>query len=290
LWVSLWDGVRDGELPLNDFIDTALANAGVEKDYTLLGKVLAMLAQSKSYLDAMHGDAAYARKATQAIEEQAWAGAQANKNDSNFLRRWFGHYLGSASSEGALARLAAILDGKLVVENLEVSQDVRWSIINRLNRFAYPGSFELIGAELARDKSDSGQSAALAATVIRPDPAIKAEWLAKVEDLKTTLPFSKVRIAMTSLYPVEQAALSEASAAERLAKLPAIDKAAGPVYMRSFTGTLPMNCTPASVKRLAAAAARYQDLSAGTRRALLGMHQEDQRCLMIRQAMTVPKG
>ena len=289
LWVSLWDGVRDGQLPLNEFIDTALANAGAEQDYTLLGKVLAMIAQSKTYLDAMHGDAAYTRRTTQAIEELAWAGAQANKGDSNFLRRWFGHYLDIASSDDALARLAAILDGKLVVENLDVSQDVRWSIIGRLNRFAHPGSFERIGAELTRDKSDSGQSAALAATVIRPDPAIKAEWRSKVADLKTTLPFSKVRIAMASLYPVEQAALSEASAAERLAQLPAIDKAAGPVYMRSFTGTLPTNCTPASVKRLATAAARYRDLSAGTRRALLDMHQEDQRCLMIRQAMTLPK-
>ena len=110
-----------------------------------------------------------------------------------------------------------------------------------------------------------------------------------MEDLKTTLPFSKVRIAMGSLYPVEQAALSETSAAERLARLPAIDKAADPVYMRSFTKTLPMNCTPASIKRLEAAAVQYKDLSAGTRRALLGMHQEEKRCLMIRQAMTVPK-
>ena len=153
----------------------------------------------------MHADAAYTRKTTQAMEDQAWAGVQANKGDSNFLRRWFGHYLGMASSKGALDRLAAILDGKLVVENLAVSQDLRWSIIGRLNRFAYPGSAELVTAELARDKSDSGQSAALAATVVRPDPKTKAEWLAKVEDLKTTLPFSKVRIAMGSLYPVEQA-------------------------------------------------------------------------------------
>jgi aminopeptidase N len=289
LWVSLWDGVRDGQLPLNEFIKTALANAGGEKDYTLLGKVLSMISQSKYYLDAMHGDAAYTRVTTQAIEELAWAGVQANKDDSNFLRRWFSHYLGTASSQGALDRLAAILDGKLVVPNLDVSQDLRWSIIGRLNRFAYPGSAELITAELARDKSDSGQSAALAATVIRPDPGTKAEWLSKVEDLKTTLPFSKVRIAMGSLYPVEQAALSETSASERLARLPALDKAAGPVYMRSFTETLPMNCTPVSVKRLEAAAARYKDLSAGTRRALLGRHQEDKRCLMIRGAMTVPK-
>jgi aminopeptidase N len=94
---------------------------------------------------------------------------------------------------------------------------------------------------------------------------------------------------MDNLYPVERAALSEASAAERLARLPAIDNTAGPVFMRSFTGMIPTNCTPASVKRLEAAAAQYKDLSAGTRRALLGTLQEDKRCLMIRQAMTVPK-
>jgi aminopeptidase N len=34
LWQSLWDGVRDGKLPLNEFIKTALANAPLEKDYT----------------------------------------------------------------------------------------------------------------------------------------------------------------------------------------------------------------------------------------------------------------
>ncbi len=289
LWQSLWDGVRDGQLPLNEFITTALANASGEKDYTLLGNALGMISRSRHYLDAMHGDAAYARKATQAMEDQAWAGVQANKGDSNFLRRWFSHYLGMASSKGALDRLAAILEGKLVVENLAVSQDLRWSIIGRLNRFAYPGSAELVTAELARDKSDTGQSSALAATVIRPDAKTKAEWLTKVEDLKTTLPFSKVRIAMGSLYPVEQASLAEASAADRLAKLPALDKAAGPVYMRSFAELIPANCTPASVKRLELATEQYKDLSAGTRRALLGTHQEDKRCLMIRKAMTVPK-
>jgi aminopeptidase N len=32
------------------------------------------------------------------------------------------------------------LDGKLVVDELAVSQDLRWSIIGRLNRFAYPAA------------------------------------------------------------------------------------------------------------------------------------------------------
>ena len=289
LWQSLWDGVRDGHLPLNDFLKTALANAGAEKDYTLLGKVLGMMQTSKYYLDAMHANAAYTRATTQALEDMAWAGVESNKADTNFQRRWFGMYMGVATSKGALDRLAGLLDGKLKVEGLAVSQDVRWSIIERLNRFAYPGSAEMVTAELARDKSDTGQSSALAATVARPDPAVKSEWLGKVHDLKTTLPFSKVRVAMDNLYPVEQSALSEKSAAERLAKLPAIDKAAGPVFMRSYGELIPAGCSPASVKRLETAVAQYKDLSAGTRRALLQTHQEDKRCVMIKQTMTTPK-
>jgi aminopeptidase N len=289
LWQSLWDGVRDGRLPLNEFTTAALAHAPAEKDYTLLGKVLAMVSGAKHYLDAMHGDAGTTRSTIAAMEEMAWDGVQSTGSDSNFQRRWFGHYIDLASSRRALDRLAAILDGKLKVDGLAVGQDLRWAMIRRLNRFAHPGSAELARAEAARDQSDSGQAAALAATVIRPDPAIKAEWLARVEDLKTTLPFSRVRVAMANLYPVEQSELSEASAEARLARLPAIDKAAGSVYLRSYGVMIPANCTPASAKRLEAAAAQYRDLSAGMQRALLTAHQEDKRCLMIRQAMTAPK-
>jgi aminopeptidase N len=290
LWQSLWDGVRDGKLPLNEFIKTALNNAPAEKDYTLLGDVLGKVSASKHYLDAMQPDPAYARRTGAAFEQMAWAGVQASKDDSNFQRRWFGEYLDVASSKGALDQLAAILGGKLAVDGLTIDQDLRWAIIGRLNRYAYPGSAALVEAELARDKSDSGQASALRATVIRPDPKLKAEWLAKVEDLKTALPFSKIRTAMEDLYPAEQASLGEASAAERLSKLAQMDKTAGPVYMRSYAGSLiPASCTPASVKRLEAAVAQNKDLSAGTMRSLRHAEQEDKRCVTIRQAMTVPK-
>jgi aminopeptidase N len=289
LWQSLWDGVRDGQFPLNEFIKTALTNAPAEKDYTLLGGVLAKVAASKHYLDAMQADSAYARQTGVAFEDMAWAGVQGSKGDSNFQRRWFSTYLGLASSKAALDRLAAILDGKASVDGLALDQDLRWSIVARLNRYGHPGSAALIAAELARDNSDSGQAAALGATVIRPDPNTKAEWLAKVEDPQTKLPFSKLRVAMNSLYPTEQAALSELSAAHRLGRLAAMDKLAGPVFMRSYAGSMiPASCTAASVKRLEAAVARFKGLSAGTRRALLGAHQDDVRCVAIKKAMTVP--
>jgi aminopeptidase N len=287
LWQSLWDGVRDAKLPLNDFLATALNNAPQEKDYTLLGDVLGKITASKRYLDLMDPQAPYAQAVTRQLEDMAWTATQANKGDDNFQRRWFGAYIAVASSRPALDRLAALLDGKEHIDGLAINQDLRWSIIGRLNRYGYPGAAALVDAELARDKSDSGQAAALSAVVSRPDPAVKTEWLGTVHDLKTKLPFSKVRTAMEHLYPAEQQLLGEQTAAARLAGLPQLDKAAGPVYMRAYGPTLiPGGCTADSVKRLQAAADADKDLSAGTRRALLDTLQEDQRCVAIRQAMT----
>jgi aminopeptidase N len=287
LWQSLWDGVRDAKLPLNDFLATALNNAPQEKDYTLLGDVLGKVTASKRYLDLMDPQAPYAQAVTRQLEDMAWTATQANKGDDNFQRRWFGAYVAVASSRPALDRLAALLDGKEKVDGLAINQDLRWSIIGRLNRYGYPGAAALVDAEQARDKSDSGQAAALSAIVSRPDLAVKTEWLGTVHDLQTKLPFSKVRTAMEHLYPAEQHLLGEQTAAARLAGLPQLDKAADPVYMRAYGPTLiPGGCTADSVGRLQAAADANKDLSAGTRRALLDTLQEDQRCVAIRQAMT----
>ena len=289
LWQSLWDGVRDGKLALNDFLTTALNNAPREQDYTLLGDVLGKVVTAKRYLDMMDPQAAYAQAVTRQLEDMAWTAAAASRGNDDFQRRWFGTYVDLASSRPALDRLAALLEGKDSLDGLTVNQDLRWAIIRRLNRYDYPGAAALVEAEAARDKSDAGQAAAIAATVTRPDPAVKAEWLATVQDPQTKLPFSKVRTAMEYLYPSEQRALGEQTADARLAQLARLDKSAGPVYMRTYgAAMIPAGCTPKSVARLQAAADTAQDLSAGTRRALLDTLQEDQRCVAMRQALTAP--
>jgi len=290
LWHSLWDMVRDAKLPLNDFITVALNNAAHEKDYTLLGDILGKLTGSMHYLDEMGVSNAWTQQTRKALEDMAWNSALASKGDDNFQRRWFGAYLQLATSQPALERLASILDGKTAVDGLTINQDLRWQIISHLSRYNYPGSAELVKTEQERDKSDSGQAAALASTVVRPDPAVKTEWLATIADAKTKLPFSKVRTAMFSLYPAEQVALSEQSAVQRLAQLPVLDKTAGPVFMRAYAPSMiPTGCSATSVKRLSDAATTMTDLSAGTRRALVDKLEEDERCVAIKNALTIPQ-
>jgi aminopeptidase N len=288
LWQSLWDGVRDARLPLNAYLQTVLANAPAERDYTLLGDLVTRVRQARDYLDQMGQPAeAYKAQVGAQLEQMAFEAARAS-GDSNFQRRWFALLVDIAASRAALDQLAGVLDGTLVLPGLNVSQDLRWDIITRLNRYDYPGSAARLAAEQARDPSDSGQMAAVGAQAVRPDPAAKAQWLATIADLKTTLPFSRVRRAMESVYPASQRALSELSAAQRLAQLAQVDAAAGPVYMRSYAAHLiPAACTPDSVQRLQAAVDQYTSLSTGTRRNLLNTHQEDARCVAIKKAMTV---
>lgn len=290
LWQSMWDGVRDGELPLNEFMETALNNVPRESDYALLGDALEKVEQGVTYLQKMAPEAAYTKKTLQSLEKMAWQGVVTAK-DENFRRRWLSAYVDIATSKEAQDRLAGLLNDGGVPAGLTINQDVRWAIVRQLSAHDYQGAPLLLAAEEARDKSDSGQSAALAATVVRPDAKVKLDWLAQIGDLQTKLPFSRVRTAMENLYPSTQATLSEQTAAQRLAQLPALDKAAGPVFMRTYGFTMiPATCTPQSVQRLVDAAAQQKDLSAGTRRALLERQQEDARCVSIKKALTVKLG
>ena len=288
LWQSLWDGVRAAKYPLNEFMQTAMANVGAEKDYTLLGEAIGKISTGAYYLKAMPAPAGYAATTMAQLQQIAWKGIQDSSGNADFTRRWFRLYQDVAIDKAGLDQLAAILSGATVIKDMPMNQDLRWSLITTLNRYDYPNSAALIATELAQDKSDGGQTAALRATVMRPDPVVKAEWLAKIEDVKSTTPFPRLRAAMGSMFPVEQAALAEASAEQRLAKLATIDKASNPVFMRSYAGTMiPANCTPANVARLEKAMAQNKDLTAGTLRALKSTHEQEVRCVAIKNALTL---
>ncbi|WDD98859.1 aminopeptidase N [Thalassomonas actiniarum] len=287
LWQSLWDSVRDGQLALNEYLEIALLNIEQEQDYTILGQVLSQISQGKNYLNRIYGPKhSLVQAVSEQLEQLSWRATLANKADRNKLRRWFSYYRTFASSPQALDKLLKLLQGKTAVDNLEIDQDKRWQIIGQLSRFQHPQAGELIEQELARDNSDSGQKSALYARVIVPDAKVKAAWLEKIQSGNSDLPFSKLRTAMNGLYPAEQNQLAEQTAQQRLATLAQMDKDNNPVFMRSYARRLiPATCSEASVKRLDVAIENSAALSAGTQRRLLEAHQEDQRCLTIKNKM-----
>jgi len=292
LWQSLWDSVRDGKLPLNDYLTIAMANISKEQDYTILGQALRQIAQAEGYLKTIYGiDNVKVNVISAKLAKLMWKNMLSNSDDTNKLRRWFSYFQSFAHSNNGLTRLAKVLSGETKIPNLTVTQDMRWGIIATLSRYSYENSEQLILNELKQDNSDTGEKSALYARVVAPNIAVKAKWLDVIQGNTVNekdLPFSKVRTIMSAMYPAEQTALSAATANQRINELTKTDSKKGAVFMRSYNRSMiPALCTKQSVQRLNNAINTQKQLSAGTMRSLKETLQEDQRCLMIKAKLTL---
>ncbi|WP_285163306.1 aminopeptidase N [Shewanella goraebulensis] len=285
LWQSMWDSVSDGKISLVQYINVALVNAPTEQDYTILGQVIGNLKQAQQYLNSMAPNhKAYATKVSKGLTQMSLRMAMQHYDNADFQRRWFDAYVSMASSKDALNHLAELLAGTSNIRGLNISQDLRWKIIIQLNRHDYPSSAKLLTTEKQLDVSDSGQKSAIAAEVIRPQAQLKRQWLHTIEH-NTSMPFSKLRVAMNYLYPSEQKLLSAATAEQRLANIAEIDKK-GPVFMRAYNRRLiPTACSNASVEAINEVLNTETGLSQMTRRALLETRQKEQRCVNISEML-----
>ena len=288
LWQSLWDSVRDGKSPLNEYLQVALENAPLEQDYTTLGQILRQISSANVYLNKGLGSQhAYVKSIAQQLEEITWQSTLANSDDKNRQRHWFNSYVNFAHTDSALDNLYKLLKGQHSLEGLTISQDIRWHIIAQLSRYKHAKSAELIAQELILDSSDTGEKSAIYAQVIAPSAKVKNDWLAKIQQENSDIGFSKLRTAISGLYPSEQNSFREQSATQLMLNLTEIDKANGPVFMRSYNHLIPATCSGVSVARLTTAINELTEVSSGTKRSLLIKHQEDQRCLMIKNNMTL---
>ncbi len=284
LWQSLWDSAREGKLSLEQYLNTVFVNAPLENDYTVVRQIIASLLRTQEYLAQIAPvQQNYANNALKGLAQMTLRKTMENKGDSDFQRLWFNAYIQLAGDRDSLRHLAQVLEGKTKIRGLSLDQDLRWAIITQLNRHDFPNAQQLIRQEQAKDRSDSGEKAALAAQVIRPEALEKRRWLSKV--FSDSLPFAKQRIVMENLYPAEQKLLSAATAEERLTNLADMDRK-GPVFMRSYSqNLLPTDCSYAGVSALDKVLDTQTGLSNLARRTLLEARQTEQRCLLIKKKM-----
>lgn len=284
LWQSLWDGVRDGKLSLDQYLSAVFVNAPAESDYTIVGQIISSLLRSKEYLAQIAPmQQNYANNAIKGLAQMSLRKTMESRGEHDLQHRWFNAYIRLAADRDSLRHLAQLLDGTSKIKGLTLDQDLRWAIITQLNRYDAPNALQRLTKEAAKDKSDSGIKAALAAEVIRPEAAAKRRWLSRVHT--DSLPFAKQRIIMESLYPAEQKLQSAATAEERLANLREMDQK-GPVFMRSYSQHLiPTDCNYTSIAALDKVLDSQTGLSNLARRALLETRQAEQRCVLIKNTM-----
>ncbi|MBF4160144.1 aminopeptidase N [Nocardioides acrostichi] len=180
VWGATWDMTRDAEMPASDYVALVLANIGSETDAWGVSRIPTTGAQAVNLYTAPEHRPAVRTQWEQGLRGLAEQAEPGTDQQLTFVRS----YALAARSDDALAWVAGVLDGEVVLEGLAVDQDLRWSLITSLAAAGRVGS--RIADELTRDPTISGQEHAAAARAAQPDADAKQEaWRLGVLDAST---------------------------------------------------------------------------------------------------------
>ena len=178
VWCALWEMVRDGLLPAQEFVAVALDGMGDEDRPLALEMVLgqARLAVSK-YVAPELRDALAARLCAGTAE--LLDGSVPGSDRQLALAR---AHVACAVDAGRLERLSDLLSGRESLPGRPVDADLRWAIVIRLAERGIADA-ALIEEVLAGDRTSSGERSAAQARAARPSGSAKAAaWAAAVGD------------------------------------------------------------------------------------------------------------
>ncbi len=177
VWSAAWDATRDGETPARSFVDLVLTNVHHETDSSV---VQGLLRQLSTAID--HYVAPEHRGDTEvAAADRLWELAQAAPAGSDLRLQLVRAFAARAATAAQLDVVAALLDGRRVLDGLVVDTDLRWDLLTGLVAGGRADAAE-IDAELAADPTASGQRAAASARAAIPTAQAKeAAWAAVVD-------------------------------------------------------------------------------------------------------------
>lgn len=175
VWGSLWDTVRDAQMPARQYVDLVLNNIGKETNSTALRTQINNLSVTlHSYV------APEAREETRhRAADRLWELANAAAPDSDAQLQLLQAFINQTRTEEQYDNVQRLFEGELTLEGLDIDADLRWNLVCRL---ATGGRFsaEQIAAELENDNTANGQQYAAQAYASIPTAAAKAEYWEKI--------------------------------------------------------------------------------------------------------------
>ena len=181
-WAAAWDMVRDAELAARDYVALVVAGLPAERDINL---VTATLRQAQGAL-AYYADPEWAPTGMAQLARAARDAMLAAAPGSGFQLAWARAFASAARSDEHLAELRGWLAGDNVPAGLTVDTELRWSLLQVLAANGVVGATE-IDAELAGDRTASGEREAAFARALIPTAENKAEVWAQLT-AETALP------------------------------------------------------------------------------------------------------
>ncbi|OAN43382.1 aminopeptidase N [Microbacterium sp. H83] len=178
VWSSVWNATRDGELSATRYLGVVRSHAPGESNIGLLTGILA---------NAVHALRHFTPDEARPDEERhwverTWEALQTSEAGSDAQLSWARAFATASSlSDQRREDVRALLDGD-VPQGLTVDPDLRWQLLTALATTGHADA-EDIAAELERDDTGSGRTAARRALASRPVARVRADaWDAAWND------------------------------------------------------------------------------------------------------------
>ncbi|MDQ2660580.1 MAG: aminopeptidase N [Actinomycetota bacterium] len=177
VWSSVWDATRDAETRASDYLALVLGNIASETESTTLRIVLANAVLAASAYTAPE-------RRTEARRDLAngfWKLAQEAAPGSDAQFQFVMNFAALAEAGSHVDELAALYDGSLELDGLEIDTDLGWELLIALVASGRAGDAE-IEARLASDNTATGQqSAAHARAAIQTLEGKERAWASLID-------------------------------------------------------------------------------------------------------------
>lgn len=205
-WLALWDGVVDGEYPLSEYTDIALAHAAAETNNQMIDGIADSLASAHSWMERMNDHGQFDKPLSQlsvqivALADQRLRAAEPGSDE---FQLWFGLY----SSVIYLPEQLEIAVQWLRDNNAygwTLDQRSRWSLLSILATYNHPDSQKLVAAEHVIDTSARGQLRYLSVNTVIADRSEKRAIIEAVLDPESDQSLASRRAMSGRLFDFRQ--------------------------------------------------------------------------------------
>jgi aminopeptidase N len=218
LWGSLWDSVREADLAPREFLNLSARLLPNETDLSLVQSIL-----SNSTATLHRYVSADTRAQLVPRFEALTSAGMLDAKDHDLRILWFRGFRSVAETGGGLAKLKALLNGRLQISGVELRSLDRWTMVTSLVAVNDPDARSIFNAERKRDPGGDGQKYAYVAEAASPDAQTKKRYFDEyLHD--PSRPEDWIELSLRSFNYWNQSALTEPYLQPALEALPQIKR------------------------------------------------------------------